>query len=69
MTSALRTVTESAVATHRLTRVFAAPYEWNAASSRVPEKVGCALEGRMRRSAIKDGKIIDPLLCAHVLPA
>ena len=34
----------------------------NAASCRVLEKAGYRLEGRMRRSAIKDGVVQDQLL-------
>jgi RimJ/RimL family protein N-acetyltransferase len=65
-TEALKAVTQFAVATHDLTRVYAVPYEWNPASFRVLEKAGYRLEGRMRRSAIKDGKVIDQLLYAYV---
>ena len=65
-TEALKAVTEFAVQTHQLTRVYAVPYEWNPASFRVLEKAGYRLEGRMRRSAIKDGKVIDQLLYAYV---
>ena len=43
-------------------------YEWNPASGRVLEKAGYVLEGRMRRSAIKDGKVIDQFLYAYVVP-
>ncbi|MGA9751534.1 MAG: GNAT family protein [Acidobacteriota bacterium] len=66
---ALRAVTAYALRAHDLTRVFAVPYEWNAASCRVLEKAGYTCEGRMRRSAIKDGRIIDQLLYAFVVPA
>ena len=65
-TAALRAVTEYAMRTHELARVYAVPYEWNVASFRVLEKAGYVLEGRMRSSAIKDGKIIDQLLYAFV---
>jgi RimJ/RimL family protein N-acetyltransferase len=34
----------------------------------VVEKAGYVCEGRMRRSAIKDGRVIDQLLYAHVVP-
>ena len=64
-TTALKAVTDFAIQTHHLTRVYAVPYEWNSASFRVLEKAGYALEGRMRRSALKDGKIIDQLLYAY----
>jgi RimJ/RimL family protein N-acetyltransferase len=61
----LKAVTEYAMRTHDLSRVYALPYEWNPASFRVLEKAGYVLEGRMRRSAIKDGKVIDQLLYAY----
>jgi RimJ/RimL family protein N-acetyltransferase len=65
---ALRAVTQYAVQTHQLTRVFAVPFEWNLASFRVLEKAGYTLEARLRRSAIKDGQVVDQLLYAYVLP-
>ena len=65
MAEALAAVTAHAIRTHHLTRLFAVPYEWNVASFRVLEKAGYSLEGRMRRSAIKDGHVIDQLLYAH----
>jgi len=68
MTEAVRAVTKYAIEHHRLTRVFAVPYEWNAASCRVLEKAGYAMEGRMRRSAIKDGRVIDQFLHAFTSP-
>jgi RimJ/RimL family protein N-acetyltransferase len=43
------------------------PYAWNPASFRVLEKAGFVCEGRMRRSAIKDGHILDQLLYAFVV--
>ena len=67
-TEALRAVTAHAMAEHGLTRIYAVPYEWNPASARVLEKAGYVLEGRMRRSAIKDGQIIDQLLYARTGP-
>ncbi len=67
-TDALRAVTAFAVKQHRLTRVFALPFEDNAASCRVLEKAGYVLEGRMRKSAIKGGKVVDQWLYAWVVP-
>ena len=58
-TEALVAVTRYAIATHGFTRVFAVPFATNAASCRVLEKAGYVLEGRLRRSAIKDGVIVD----------
>jgi RimJ/RimL family protein N-acetyltransferase len=65
-TEALVAVTRHAIENHGLTRVWAVPFEGNAASFRVLEKAGYVCEARMRRSAIKDGKILDQLLYAYV---
>jgi ribosomal-protein-alanine N-acetyltransferase len=67
MTEAVRAVTEYAVNTHSLTRVYALPFETNRRSARVLEKAGYTLEGRMRKSAVKEGKIVDQLLYAYVV--
>ena len=67
VSEALSAVTEYAIRQHGLKRVYAVPYEMNAASFRVLEKAGYALEGRMRKSAIKDGKVIDQFLYAYVV--
>jgi RimJ/RimL family protein N-acetyltransferase len=67
-TEALGAMTAHAIATHKLTRVYAVPFAWNAASCRVLEKNGYVLEGRLRRSAIKDGVITDQLQYAFVVP-
>jgi ribosomal-protein-alanine N-acetyltransferase len=66
---ALQAVTHYAVQEHNLKRLYAVPYEWNPASFRVLEKAGYILEGRMHRSVIKDGKIIDQLLYAYIVKA
>ena len=49
-----------------LVRIYAEPYEGNIASCRVLEKAGFALEGRMRRNVIKDGRILDQYLYAKI---
>ena len=54
-------LTEYAIAAHGLTRVYAVPFAWNRASCRVLEKAGYVLEGRLRRSAVKDGTVTDQL--------
>jgi RimJ/RimL family protein N-acetyltransferase len=59
-------VARYAIAQHGLTRVFALPYAHNQASCRVLEKAGFALEGRLRRSAIKDGQIVDQCQYAYI---
>jgi len=68
VTEALRALTQYAIRTHGLTRVYAVPYEWNRASFRVLEKAGYVAEARLRRSAIKDGHVIDQVLYAYVVP-
>ncbi len=65
-TEALVAVTSHAIDTCGLTRIFAVPFAWNTASCRVLEKAGYSLEGRLRRSAIKDGVITDQLQYAFI---
>lgn len=64
MTQALCTVTHYAMTAYNLTRVYALPYAYNTPSARVLEKAGFSLEGRLRKSAIKDGVVTDQLLYA-----
>jgi RimJ/RimL family protein N-acetyltransferase len=47
-------------------RVHAYVFARNAASARVLEKAGYVFEGRLRRSVIKEGEILDELLYAYV---
>lgn len=65
-TEALVAVTRYAIETHGLTRLYALPFAWNAPSCRVLEKAGYVLEGRLRRSAIKDGRVTDQLQYAFI---
>jgi ribosomal-protein-alanine N-acetyltransferase len=65
-TEALVAITRLAGEMHGLTRVYALPFASNQASCRVLEKAGYVLEGRLRRSAIKEGKIIDQLQYAFI---
>jgi RimJ/RimL family protein N-acetyltransferase len=67
-TRALIAFTGHAIRHGRLTRLYALPFEWNQASFRVLEKSGYELEGRLRRCAIKDGRIIDQLLYSYIVP-
>jgi [ribosomal protein S5]-alanine N-acetyltransferase len=67
VSDALAAVTEYAIKTHDLRRVFAVPFAYNKASARVLEKAGFILEGTMRNSAIKDGQVIDQFLYAYVV--
>ncbi len=66
-TEALKAVTRYAIDSHDFKRIYAVPYAPNTASARVLEKAGYSLEGRMRKSAIKDGKVIDQLLYSYVV--
>lgn len=65
-TAAVRAVTEHAMTTHDLRRVFALPFAPNRASARVLEKAGFELEGVLRSSAIKDGHVLNQLLYARI---
>jgi len=67
-TDALEAVTAYALRTHGLTRIFAVPFAWNAASCRVLEKAGYVLEARLRKSAIKDGTLTDQFQYAFIVP-
>ncbi len=67
-TEALTAVTRYAIEHYVLTRVFAVPFAWNTASCRVLEKAGYVLEARLRRSAIKDGRITDQMQYAYIVP-
>ena len=67
-TDALMAATDYAITTHALTRIYALPFAWNVASCRVLEKAGYALEGRLRRSAIKNGVITDQMQYAFIVP-
>ena len=59
-------VMSCAVSAPRCTRIFAVPFTRNVASCRVLEKAGYVYEGILRRSAIKDGVIIDQCLYAFI---
>ena len=63
-TRTLAAFTRFAFTAYDLERLYAAPFASNPASCRVLQKAGYRLEGRMRRSAIKDGKVQDQLLYA-----
>lgn len=56
--------TQWALAEFKLLRIEAVVFEWNPASARILEKAGYQLEGVMRRSAVKDGVVIDRALYA-----
>jgi ribosomal-protein-alanine N-acetyltransferase len=66
VSEALRALTEYAFANFELYRIYAEVFEWNPASMRVLEKAGYQYEGRLRKSVIKDGQIIDACIYATV---
>ncbi|MDD4650700.1 MAG: GNAT family N-acetyltransferase [Methanothrix sp.] len=66
MTAAVRALSEYAFRELGFHRIFAEPYTANAASARVLEKAGFALEGIMRASVFKDARILDQYLYAKV---
>ncbi|UFH52350.1 GNAT family N-acetyltransferase [Spirosoma sp. KNUC1025] len=66
MSAALRAITDYGFNQFELTRIYAVPFVRNAPSVRILEKAGYQLEGLMRRSAIKDGVILDQFLYASV---
>ncbi len=66
MTEAVSRFTDFAMDQFGLVRIHAEPYANNAGSCRVLEKCGFALEGRLKSSVIKEGRILDQLLYARV---
>ena len=66
VSEALGVITKFAIERHGLTRVFAVPFASNRASCRVLEKNGYVLEGCLRRSAIKNGEIVDQFQYAFI---
>ena len=49
-----------------LIRIFAEPYTENTASVRVLEKAGFVLEGTLKASAFKNGKVLDQFLYSKI---
>ena len=67
LSEAVPAFTEWAVREFELLRVEAIVFEWNPASARVLEKAGYVREGTLRRSAVKDGQVIDRWVYAYVV--
>lgn len=65
-TRVVAAMSDWALDNYNLTRVFAMAFAYNAASIRVLEKAGFEREGMMRRSAIKNGVVLDQILFAKV---
>ena len=63
---AARALTDYAFEQFGLCRIYAEVFEWNPASMRVLEKAGYQFEGRLRKSVVKDGQIIDACIYAAV---
>ena len=64
-TAALRLMSGHAFRAHpELRRLYAVPFASNRASARVLEKAGYRLEGTLRQSAVKDGRILDQWMYA-----
>jgi RimJ/RimL family protein N-acetyltransferase len=65
-TEVVKAVTQYAFDSLGMARVHAEVFEWNLASMRVLEKAGFVREGVLKRSAIKDKRIIDQVVYARV---
>ena len=66
MTEVVSKFTDFAFEIFELNRIFAEPYIGNTASVRVLEKAGFVLEGTLRASVFKDGKVLDQFLYAKI---
>ncbi|NUO82992.1 GNAT family N-acetyltransferase [candidate division KSB1 bacterium] len=62
MTEAVCAVTDYAFQNAETQRVYACVYAWNPGSTRVLEKAGYQLEGRLRKHARKDGMFVDEFI-------
>lgn len=58
-TSAVKLICNHIFSNTDIIRIFAEPFDYNAASCRVLEKAGFQFEGTLRSNAVKNGKIID----------
>ncbi len=67
-TAAVRELINVIAGRRGFTRLFALPFAANAASCRVLEKAGFTLDAVLRRSAIKDGRVVDQCLYSLLLP-
>jgi RimJ/RimL family protein N-acetyltransferase len=65
-TSALTEMTRHAFEKFPFERLQALVFEWNPASRRVLEKAGYAVEARMARCIVKDGRVGDGFLYARL---
>ena len=65
-TAAVRALTSWSMDQLGLIRLFAIPFAHNVASCRVLGKAGYVREGLLRKSAIKDGHVLDQVLYDYV---
>ena len=68
-TKASRALKNHAFSAERFKRLEAPVFAWNPSSMRVLEKTGFILEGVLRKSALKDGYLIDSMMYAAVSDA
>ena len=66
MTAAVETMCREGFAAWDIVRIHAEPFARNAASRRVLEKAGFALEVTLRRSVYKNGEMLDSCIYALV---
>ena len=59
---AVKLIVDYGFKTFDIVRIQAGIFSWNPASARVLEKNGFTLEGRLRKSIYKDGKICDEMM-------
>ena len=66
MTEAVRQICEYVFENTDIIRIFAEPFAYNTASSRVLEKAGFICEGTLRSNAFKNGSIFDMKMYARL---
>ena len=64
MTWAVREMCREAFAKLDIVRIYAEPYAYNTGSRRVLEKCGFTLEGTLRQSVYKNGRMLDSCIYA-----
>lgn len=64
MSGAIRQMVEDVFTRYDVVRIFAEPYAYNMGSRRALEKAGFQLEGVLKRSIYKNGKIYDSCIYA-----
>ncbi len=64
MTEAVRRICRHAFAAYDIVRIFAEPFACNTASRRVLERAGFTLEGVIKMSVYKNGRMLDSCIYA-----